>query len=121
MRVIVFTSLILGLISLGGCQSHSVSYQVESDIQPIKPSVTQHDVKFTIIEVSPSGKRILASPKTIVVKDQKQQITVHTPYDGGRDIKCIILVAQDSLFTAITISKNDKELWSSQQRTTFTK
>ncbi len=121
MRVIVFASLILGVISQGGCQSHSVSYQVQSDFKAVKGSATQHHVQFTIIEVSPNGKKALASPKTIVVNGQEQQMRVHSPYKGGRDISCVILMAEDSLITSTTISKKGKELWSSHRKMTFSK
>ena len=117
MRSIVLTSLVLGLISLAGCQSNSVSYQVESQIGPhVDGPLQQCLVKITVIQVDPSGSRRLANPSTLVVLGKEAKMSVER--SDGTAIDCKILIDQDSSFTSVSLSKKGKVFWSSEQTTT---
>ncbi len=105
MRAIVPTSLLLVLISLAGCQSNSVSYQVESQIGPhLDGPLQQCLVKITVIQVDPSGSRRLASPSTLVVLGEEANMSVERP--DGTAIDCRVLIDQDKSFTSVSLSKN---------------
>jgi hypothetical protein len=115
MRAIVFTSLLLVLISLAGCQSNSVSYHVESNIGPLTDT-NQHLVCIKIIEVRSSGNRTVASPSCFVMQGQEQKMSVENKA-RTMSYDCNILIGEDKSITSVSVSKKGKVFWSSEQTT----
>jgi len=114
MRATVFASLILGLISLAGCQSNKIAYQVQTRTTPI-PDTNQYLVKIEVFQLSASGGRVVASPSTMVRQNEEAEMRVIMPRGTTFDSK--ILVDQATSFTSVSLSKKGKVFWSSKQTT----
>lgn len=95
MKAIVLTSLALSLISLAGCQSNKVAYQVETQITPF-PDTNQHLVQIKVLELGPSENRVLASPSTMVTQGKEAHMGVSMP--NGATIDCSVLISQTGIF-----------------------
>ncbi|NQV35336.1 MAG: hypothetical protein HQ515_21765 [Phycisphaeraceae bacterium] len=113
-RTIILMSLILGLIPLAGCQSSKVAYKVETQITPF-PDTNQHLVKIKVIQVSPGGNRVVASPSCFVWQGQEASMNLENP--SGTAIDCNVLVELDTSSTSVSLSKKGKVFWSSEHTT----
>ncbi len=114
MRAIVLTSLVLVIVSLAGCQSRKVAYQVETQITPF-PDTNQYLVEMKIIELGPTENRVLASPSTMVAQGKEAKMGVSVP--SGATIDCGVLISQATSSTSVSLSKKGKVFWSSEQTT----
>ena len=115
MRTIVLTSLTLGLLSLAGCQSNKTACQVEAQITPF-PDTHQHLVNIKVSHVNPSGNHELANLSTMAAEGKEGKMNVEIQNDTS--INCSFLIDQDNSSTSVSLSKNGKVFWSSEQTTT---